>query len=381
MYTRLFNPPANHSYFLFGPRGTGKTTFLRATYPDALYIDLLKSDVYRTYLAHPEYLEQTIPLGYSGFIIIDEIQRVPELLNEVHRLVESPAHHRFILTGSSARKLRRHGTNLLAGRAYVHSIHPFTATELGTDFRLESSLQFGTIPACIAAGDPSEYLSSYLGSYLEQEISQEGMTRQLSTFYRFLPVASFSQGSPVNITAIARETGVHAKVIENYFSILTDLLIGVFLPAWTRRAKRRLVTRPKFYFVDAGLYQTARPKGYLDTQSEINGIALETLFFTHLRAINDYLRLGYSFSYYRTASGQEIDFLAYGPAGFHAFEIKLGTGFTPSWTRALRNFGREYPEASLHLLYTGTTLLHHDRVTVRPFADTLMALPTILKGK
>ena len=378
MYTRLLNPPKNHSYFLFGPRGTGKTTFLQSEYPHAHYIDLLRADVYTTYLANPEKLEKSIPPNFTDFIIIDEIQRVPELLNEVHRLIESPAHYKFILTGSSARKLRHQGVNLLAGRAYLYYMHPLTINELGADFNLAKSLQLGTLPACLTADNPQGYLDSYLGSYLEQEINQEGLTRNLSAFYRFLQVASFSQGSPLNTSSIAREVSVQVKVVDNYFSILIDLLIGVLLPSWTRRAKRRLVHRPKFYFVDAGLYNTARPSGYLDKQSEIGGIALETLFFSHLRAVNDYYQLRYTFSYYQTASGQEIDFVAYGKNGFFAFEIKLGAGFSPSWTRALTSFGKDYPEAKLYLIYTGSTTLYHNNITILPVETALKNLTDIL---
>ena len=381
MYTRLLDPPTDNSYFLFGPRGTGKTTYLHENYPKAIYIDLLQSEIYTYYLAHPENLSKNIPKNYSDFIIIDEVQKVPEILNEVHRLIESPEHYKFILTGSSARKLRRGGANLLAGRAYIYNMHPLTIMEMGSDFDLGQDLTMGTLPACLGASKPKEYLASYLGSYLEQEINQEGLTRQLPAFYRFLQVASFSQGSPVNITSIARETSVHAKVVDNYFQILVDLLIGVFLPAWSRRAKRRLVVSPKFYFVDAGLYHQARPTGYLDTASEINGIALETLFFMHLRAVNDYYRLGYSFSYFRTASGQEIDFIAYGERGFHAFEIKLGTGFSSVWTRALTAFGKDYPEASLHLVYMGSQKLYHNNITIHPFEMILTELSSILGGK
>jgi len=210
-----------------------------------------------------------IPPDFSDFIIIDEIQRVPELLNEVHRLIESPAHHKFILTGSSARKLRRQGINLLAGRAYLYHSYPLTAKELGKDFNLKKALKYGTLPAAYTAENPTAYLQSYLSTYLEQEIIQEGMTRQLSAFYRFLQIASFSQGSIINTSAIAREVGIDRKVVENYFSILIDLLVGVMLLPFTRRAKRRLVTKPKFYFIDSGLYREARPQGYLDTENEL----------------------------------------------------------------------------------------------------------------
>lgn len=380
MYPRLINPAPHHSFFLFGPRGTGKTTWIKAKYPKALYLNLLETQLYTTLLAHPNLLESLIPPNFLDFIIIDEIQRVPELLNEVHRLIESPAHYKFILTGSSARKLRRQGINLLAGRAYLYHSYPLTAKELGKDFHLEKALKYGTLPAAYTAENPTDYLQSYLGTYLEQEIIQEGMTRQLSAFYRFLEIASFSQGSIVNTSAIAREVGVDRKVVENYFSILIDLLVGVMLLPFTRRAKRRLVTKPKFYFIDSGLYRAVRPQGYLDMEHELGGLALETIFLAELRALNEYQHQEYQLYYFRTASGQEIDFVAYGKHGFHAFEIKLGTVFSPTWTKALQGFGQDYPEAKRYLLYMGTQTHYYKNIVILPFTKALSSLSTILNS-
>lgn len=378
MYTRLLNPAPNHSYFLFGPRGTGKTTWIRSRYPKAIYIDLLRTEIYTQLLANPEALESYIPSDFNDFIIIDEVQRIPELLNEVHRLIESPKHFKFILTGSSARKLRRFGVNLLAGRAYTYNMYPLIINELGKDFELQKALRFGTLPAIYSQNNPEEYLQSYLSTYLEQEINREGMTRNLSAFYRFLQVASFSQGSPLNTSSIAREVGINNKVVDNYFTILSDLLIGSFLPAFTRRAKRRLVARPKFYLFDPGIYNTARPKGYLDKSSEIDGISLETLFLNHLRAINEYYRLEYTFSYYKTASGLEVDFIAYGPRGFHAFEIKLAKNIYLKHLKGLLAFSKDYPEVKLHLFYTGKQTLYQKNVAIHPFEKGLKNLSQLI---
>lgn len=379
MYIRLLNPAPNHSYFLFGPRGTGKTTWIRSHYPKAVYIDLLQTNIYSKLQANPEILESYIPRNFNNFIIIDEVQRIPELLNEVHRLIESPKHYKFILTGSSARKLRRQGVNLLAGRAYTYNIYPLIIQELGEDFDLQKSLRFGTLPAIYSNNNPDRYLQSYLSTYLEQEINQEGMTRNLGAFYRFLQVASYSQGSPLNTSSIAREVGVKNKVVDNYFTILIDLLIGSFLPAFTRRAKRRLVSKPKFYLFDSGIYNTARPKGYLDKDSEIDGISLETLFLNHLKAVNEYHSLEYSFSYFRTASGLEVDFIAYGPRGFHAFEIKLSKNIHSKHLKGLRAFSRDYPEAKLHLLYTGDKELYFENIIVTPIETALSNLLEMIR--
>jgi predicted AAA+ superfamily ATPase len=257
-------------------------------------------------------------------------------------------------------------------------MYPLTINELGKDFELQKALRFGTLPAVYSESNPEEYLQSYLGTYLEQEINQEGMTRNLSAFYRFLQVASFSQGSPLNTSSIAREVGINNKVVDNYFTILSDLLIGSFLPAFTRRAKRRLVERPKFYLFDSGIYNTARPKGYLDKSNEIDGISLETLFLNHLKAINEYYRLEYTFSYYRTASGLEVDFIAYGPNGFHAFEIKSGNNLSSRYLRGLKAFSKDYPEAKLHLFYLGNQKMYEDNITIHPFREDIISLLSIL---
>jgi predicted AAA+ superfamily ATPase len=382
MYPRDIILPSDNSFFLFGPRGVGKSTLIRERYPEAIYFDLLDFQTYREFLANPSLLENKLAKhDPQKFVVLDEIQKVPDLLNEVHRLIESPKHFKFILTGSSARKLRRGGANLLAGRAYLYYLHPLTSSEIGEDFDFARSLRYGTLPKVYLADEPKKYLESYVGGYLREEVVQEGLTRNLTAFSKFLQVASFSVGGLINTNNIAREVYVDRKVIENYFQILEDMMIGVRLPAFTRRAKRQVVTHPKFYFFDAGIYQTLRPTGPLDVQSEINGPALENLFFQHLIAINDNLKLGYQFSFFRTTRGQEIDFIAYGERGFHAFEMKMGTGFSSVWTRALTAFGNDYPEASLHIVYGGSSMLYHKNITIHPFETILKELPSILMGK
>jgi len=275
MYTRLLQPIEAKSFFLFGPRGTGKTTWVKTRFPDAVYLDLLESGLFTRLLADPARLEQYIPRDYSGFVIIDEVQRVPELLNEVHRLIEARG-MKFVLTGSSARKLRRGGYNLLAGRALTYRMYPLTALEMGDDFDAREAAVRGMLPLA-QSSEYAEYLQSYVQTYLEQEILQEGLTRNLAAFSRFLETASFSQGQPLNVASVAREAAVDRKVVEGYFGILKDLLIAYTLPSFTRRAKRRLVAHPKFYFFDPGLYRAIRPMGPYDTPQEIGGLSLETL--------------------------------------------------------------------------------------------------------
>ncbi|MBX3745539.1 MAG: DUF4143 domain-containing protein [Verrucomicrobiae bacterium] len=241
---------------------------------------------------------------------------------EIDRLIEG-RRLRFVLTGSSARKLRGQGVNLLAGRALTRHLHPLTAAELGSDFDLERSLRWGGLPQACTSSNPADFLAAYVHTYLREEVQQKGLTRNLAAFARFLEAASFSQGGVLNMAAVARECAISAKAAENWFTVLEDLLIAVRLPAFTRRAKRRVVLHPKFYFFDAGVFQTVRPRGPLDAPEGIHGPALETLFLQHLRAINDCLGLGYTLHYWRTPAGDEVDFVLYGPHGVFAFEIKL----------------------------------------------------------
>lgn len=381
MYSRNILLPTDKSFFLFGPRATGKTNLVKSRYPDAFYLDLLDFQLYQNLLSNPGRLQKMIPPHFDTYIIIDEVQRIPELLNEVHRAIEGPDHHRFILTGSSARKLRRQGTNLLAGRALTYHLHPLSAIEMGDDFDLKETLNYGSLPAIFQESDKEKYLHSYVETYLREEIMQEGLTRNLSAFSRFLEIASFSVGSPVNTSSIAREAMIGRKVVENYFSILQDLMLGYLLPVFTRRAKRKLIAHPKFYFYDTGVYQTLRPKGLIDSSREIGGHALENLFFQNLLALNDSLGLNYSVYYHQTTGGSEVDFVVYGPKGFFAFEIKSSSSFSPAYLRGLTAFGEEYPEAKLYLLYTGTETLYSNNITILPFTSALHQLDTLLHAQ
>lgn len=364
MYTRLLQPLENKSFFLFGPRGTGKTTWVKAHFPDAVYLDLLESGLFTRLLADPGRLEQYIPRDYTGFVVIDEVQRIPELLNEAHRLIESRA-MKFVLTGSSARKLRRGGYNLLAGRALTYQMHPLTALEMGADFEAREAAVRGMLPLAQSA-DYAEYLQSYVRTYLEQEILQEGLTRNLAAFSRFLEAASFSQGQPLNVASVAREAAVDRKVVEGYFEILKDLLIAYSLPSFTKRAKRRLVAHPKFYFFDPGLYRAIRPMGPYDTPQEVGGLSLETLVCQQLTAVNDLLRLEYTLYYFRTAEGVEVDFVLYGKRGIKAIEVKASERFQENMLAGLKRFQADYPEAELFLLYGGNRKMYVEDVTVLP---------------
>ncbi len=379
MYKRILKipPQLNHSFFLFGPRGTGKTAWIKETFPGAIYLDLLDTDLYMRLSAQPTHLEKFIPLNYTGWVLIDEVQRVPNLLNEVHRLIESKK-IRFVLTGSSARALRKQGVNLLAGRAYTFHMHPFTYEEIKTNFDFQKTLTYGLLPTAVNEPEPGLFLESYIYTYLREEILQEGLTRNLGAFTHFLQAASFSQGQVLNISSVSRECKLNRKVAENYFEILEDLLIGSMLPVFSKRASRRMVAHPKFYFFDTGVFRQLRPKGPLDAPSEIDGAALETLFLQHLRAYNDYLGWQSEFYYWRTSNGTEVDFVMYGPKGLFAFEIKRGSVLTPKDFRGLEAFGADYPEARLFLLSGSPRKEHHRNIEAYPYEEFLKELPQII---
>ena len=373
MYPRLLQSPPRQSFFLFGPRGVGKTAWLHQQFPGALFFDMLDHQVYTELLAGPQRLADRIPQGNKGWVVVDEVQRVPELLNEVHRLIESRK-LRFALTGSSARKLRGRGVNLLAGRAVTRHMHPLTALELGKDFDLKRALRYGCLPFACTSGSPQDYLKSYAATYLREEVQQEGLTRNIGAFGRFLEAASFSQGGVLNMAAVARECAVSAKVVEDYFSILEDLLIAVRLPVFTKRAKRRLLAHPKFYYFDVGVFQAIRPRGPMDAPEQIHGPALETLFLQQARALNDYKDLGYRLHYWRTATGDEVDFVLYGERGLRAFELKMAHNVRPDDLRSLLRFRADFPQAKAHLLYLGQRRWHDRGIEVLPFLDCVTKL-------
>jgi len=381
IYKRLINIDVNNrsSVFLFGPRGTGKTLWINTHLKDFLYFDLLNTQIFNDFIANPSRLEMRIPNDFKHYIVIDEVQKIPELLNEVHRLIETKG-YKFILTGSSARSLKRKGVNLLAGRALNYIMHPLTCYELGEDFSLETALNFGLLPSIYNISDPKHYLETYITNYLREEVLQEGLARNLNQFARFLETASFSQGNMLNISGIAREVGIDRKLVSHYFDILEDLLISYRLPAFTKKAKRRIVSHPKFYLFDPGVYRTIRPKGPLDTPEEIAGSGLETLFLAHLRAINDYYRLGYNLFFWRTSNDMEVDFIAYGERGLLAFEIKRTRSLSRSDLSGLKAFAEDYKVAKCYLLYGGDHEEYHDNIHVLPFKKGLEQLITILSG-
>lgn len=372
---RFFQPPKG-SFFLFGPRGTGKSTFLASRFgADALNVDLLHLDTFREFTSRPERLRNLLS-GSPGkrVVVIDEIQKAPSLLDEVHALMERDKRIQFILTGSSSRKLKRSGADLLAGRAVLTSLHPFMAAEMGPRFSLERALAFGLIPLIVDAAEPEETLRSYAALYLKEEVQAEGLVRNIGSFARFLETMSFSHGEILNLSHVSREAHVERKTAEGYLEILEDLLLGLRLPVFQKRAKRSVANHPKFYFFDAGVYKSLRPRGPLDAPEQAGGPALEGLVLQHLRAWNDYGGARHALSYWRTRAGNEVDFVIYGEKEFAAIEVKNSLRVRPEDLSGLESFGEDYPKAKRLLLYRGAARLEIRGVLCLPCGEFLAAL-------
>lgn len=360
---------------ILGPRGTGKTTWLKSAFPESAYIDLLDPVRYREYLARPERLLDFTELNKEkNVIIIDEIQRVPQLLPVVHKLIETEKSIRFILTGSSARKLKRTGADLLGGRAIVKQMHPFMASELGIRFNLEKCLNTGLVPLVVTSEEPKQTLNGYINLYLQQEIISEGLIRNIDGFARFLEVSSFSHACELNISGIARECGVKRSTVSDYIEILEDMLIAKKLPVFTRRAKRATTIHPKFYLFDSGVFGALRPKGPIDLPQEMQGPAMEGLIFQHLRAWIDYSDHSAQLYFWRTKAGNEVDFILYGDAGFYAIEVKNSSSVHNKDLRGLTTFSSDYPECVPFLLYRGTERIMLKNIPCLPVQDFLLNL-------
>lgn len=381
-YKRLLQIPQDYpkSILLLGPRGTGKTFWVKNNFPDAIYLDLLDADIYLNLQRNVKNLADYIPPTFKNWIVLDEVQKLPALLNEVHRLIEHK-NHRFILTGSSARALRKKGTNLLAGRAIHYHMHPLTAIEMGESFDLKRALNYGQLPSISTEPDPLLYLKTYVQAYLREEVMQEGLARNLAVFSRFLEVASFSQGQVLNMSSIAREVGLSSQAVNNYFDLLNDLLIGQRLLVFNKRAKRKTVLHPKFYFFDTGVYNTLRPKMIMDSLEEKEGVLFESLFLQEMRAINDYLKFNYEFYYWRTQNGAEVDFIAYGPTQLLAFEIKRKSYIDIKDLKNLHLFKEEYPKATAYIIYGGEQILYKNDITCLPITFALKHLTKIFAGE
>ena len=334
----------DRSFFLFGPRGTGKSTWLQQVLPDALRFDMLDASLFLELSRDPHRLEALVgDRPPHHWVVLDEIQKVPALLDEVHRLMES-RRWRFALCGSSARKLRRGGANLLAGRALTLSMESFSAAELGQAFDLNFALNWGMLPFVINEPEAAaDILAAYVNTYLKEELQAEGLIRKVPPFVRFLAVAGQVNGQVINATNIARESAVARSTVDSYFSILNDTLVGHMLPAWRPRLKVREAAQPKFFWFDPGVARAAA--GLLrDSADRLwQGAALETLIYHELRVYNEISRKHRPIAYYRTPAGVEIDFIIETaprrprtPPRVVAIEVKRAERWQRAWEKPMR---------------------------------------------
>lgn len=346
MFSRKINlqDAENESIFLWGARQTGKSTLLQLLFPNTRYIDLLKSDEFERYNRRASLLREELSLLQENeLIIIDEIQKIPELLDEVQWLMTNK-NHRFILSGSSARKLRRSGVNLLGGRAIRKHLYPFVSAEI-PDFDLIKACNNGMMPRHYLVDDAGKRIHAYVGDYLQQEIKAEALTRNLKTFSRFMEIAALSNGEVVNYNNIASECGVSAPTVKEYFSILEETLIGYTIPAFTKNVKRRVIQSPKFYYFDVGIVNfLLRRRSLLPGSAEF-GHAFEHLIMQELIAYIGYSESQHSLSYWRTTSGYEVDAVI-GNANV-AIEIKSTEEVHSHHTRGLKAFSEEFPNSRL----------------------------------
>ena len=344
MYLRrqLLEATKSNSIFLFGARQTGKSTLLKSLFPDAISFDLLNSDVKNRFEQRPALLYEVLKHEPdNALVIIDEIQQVPELLNEVHRLIFDKQ-LRFVLCGSSARKLRRKGYNTLGGRAVPYYLYPLVSAEI-PDFNLDRALNHGLLPAHYDASAPSMLMSAYLDVYLREEIKAEALVRNMKSFNQFLTIAAITNGEMVNYNNIASDCGVSANTVKEYFSILEDTLLGYFVPAYTRTKKRRLVQAPRFYLFDVGLTNHMLKRKHIEEGTPVYGHAFEHFVIQELVAYISYTQNENQLSYWRTYTGVEVDAII-GDAKI-AIEIKSAREIQNKHLKNLRSFANEYSPA------------------------------------
>jgi predicted AAA+ superfamily ATPase len=361
----------NHSIFLWGARQTGKSTLLKEIYPNAIWFDLLLSDVYERLSKNPSVLRETIlAQPDTNLVIIDEIQRIPELLNEVHWLITNEK-KQFVLSGSSSRKIIRGGYNLLGGRALRYELYPLVSSEI-PNFDLLRALNNGLLPRHYLAANAKKLLSAYIGNYLKDEIAAEAKIRNIQSFSRFLEAAAFSNGEMVNYTNIAADCGVSAPTVKEYFQILEDTLIGRFVTSYQKKPKRRVITAPKFYFFDVGIVNYLLKRGKIEIGSEVFGNAFEHFIYHEIYAHSQYSGLEYPISYWRTASQIEVDFIL--GDNEVAVEVKSTTNVSSRHLTGLKSFAEEYKTKQLILVCNESMPRLVDGILVLPWNVFLQKL-------
>lgn len=374
-YRRTLGPPKG-SFFLLGPRGTGKSTWLREHFTQAASVNLLDEGLYQTYLAHPNvFYDEMRALDPGTWVAIDEIQRLPPLLNTVHRLIEERK-MKFAMTGSSARKLRRGGVNLLAGRAIVKEMFPLTPMEVGDDFDLKRAMQFGTLPLVWQSESPQETLASYVQLYLKEEIQAEALARNLAGFARFVSVAALFHGQTLNVSALARDAEVQRPTVQGFVDILVDTLVARRLPAYSSKLRVREKKHPKLYWIDPGIVRAAR-NSHGTPEPEERGALLEGFVFMLLEHYRSTVGAFDELFYWQPADAQytEVDFLLRRGKEFIAVEVKANERFKPEYAKGLKAIADLPGLRRRILVYTGKRILNHadgiDVLPLRAFCDEL----------
>ena len=375
MFTRKTDTPSD-SFFLFGPRATGKSTWLKHNFNEVLTYNLLKQSELLRLSRDPETLgRETAGLPKGDWVIIDEVQKVPALLDEVHRLIEERG-LRFILSGSSARKLKRGASNLLAGRAAIRHLFPLVSAEMNHDYNTSEVIRFGTLPLTITGSDAVEYLNAYSETYLREEVMAEALTRNIGGFSRFLEIAARQNAQTTNTASIARDAGVSRQTVANYFEILCDTLIGYWLTPWKLKLSTKQVVHPKFYLFDSGVTRALSGRlPYPPTQEEY-GALLETFILNELRAYIEYNRLHYKLHFWKTYDGTEVDVLLETAEGYCAIEIKATPTWNKRFNRGLRRLKTEMEPNKVNCfgIYRGDRNAIWDDISIFPIEEFLKRL-------
>ena len=336
-YLNLTKRLTHKSIILFGPRQTGKSWLIRTTLPNHKVYNLLHNETFLQLNRSPQRLrEEYESSAQNKLIIIDEIQRLPVLLNEVHAMIEEYG-VRFLLTGSSARKLRRGGVNLLGGRAHIQLLHPFSFCELQKKFDLERAINYGLLPSVYLSATPEQDLQSYIGLYLKEEIANEGLTRNVPAFSRFLVVAALSNGKIINYTKIANDAQVARSTVQEYFEILKDTLLAYELPAWNKSKKRKAIGTSKIYLFDPGVVRVLQDRNLININTPEFGEAFEAYIFHELRSFIDYHNIN-KLHYWRSTSGLEVDFIL---ANEIAIEVKASKNVATQDLKSLQALREE----------------------------------------
>lgn len=370
MFSRTLHPPRG-AFFLFGPRGTGKSTWIRSHFGSALLINLLQPENAVRFERDPALLRaQVLARAKSEWIVVDEVQRAPRLLDEVHYLMEEEGYRKFALTGSSARKLKRGAANLLAGRAVLRTLFPLTAAELDFSVPTAQRLRYGSMPLSIVAADDGareDYLRAFVTTYLAEEIRAEGLVRNLASFGRFLDVAALAAGQTTNVSALSRDAGVSRETARGYFEILTDTLIGDWLPAYRPRAKVKEVAQPKFYWFDAGVLHAAAGGFDQPLPADWDGVLLEHLILHELRAYMHYHNTKGSLGYWATPSGGEVDFVWWQGSMMTAIEVKSSRRFRREYRAGIRSLEAGFKgQVRSWIVYRGDEELEVEGTRVLP---------------